>query len=221
MVLHVLPCSRATRLVAVLLLHRFDDGHAEVDVGDTVIAFFIHLLSKCSSRSVTSLCAWFLLVFKHQQVLSVPMIINDSIVIVAFEIDKHHALSALSPHWDGSCRIRALGLRGRAVQTPWRSPGKSRITSLDTPQVRQSDSREKKGRSKTLKCSERLTKKSRNTKISMISNTKSHFGALKIWGPKGPKGPFYQQQLSPAFYESLSLSPAQRWYQSKGSGSLV
>lgn len=43
----VLPCSRAARLVAVLLLHRFDDGHAEVDVGDTVIAFFIHLLSKC------------------------------------------------------------------------------------------------------------------------------------------------------------------------------
>ena len=37
-------CSRAARLVAVLLLHRFDDGHAEVDVGDTVIAFFIHLL---------------------------------------------------------------------------------------------------------------------------------------------------------------------------------
>ena len=36
--------SRATRLVTVLLLHCFDDGHAEVDIGDTVIAFFIHLL---------------------------------------------------------------------------------------------------------------------------------------------------------------------------------
>ena len=103
MVLHVLPCSRATRLVAVLLLHRFDDGHAEVDVGDTVIAFFIHLLSKCSSRSVTSLRVWFLLVFKHQQVLLVPMIINDSIVIVALEIDSHITLFqrlgvSVSPH---------------------------------------------------------------------------------------------------------------------------
>ena len=32
------------RLVTILLLHRFDDGQAQVDVGDTVEAFLIHLL---------------------------------------------------------------------------------------------------------------------------------------------------------------------------------
>ena len=36
--------EQATGLVAILLLHSLDDTHGQVDVGDTVEAFLIHLL---------------------------------------------------------------------------------------------------------------------------------------------------------------------------------
>lgn len=57
-----------------------------------------------------------------------------------------------------------------SVKVSWK------ITSLDRPQVRQSDSREKEGRSKTLKCSERLTK----SRITKISNKQSFWSSQNL-----------------------------------------